>query len=119
MSYKRRFRTSFPGPPMRRIGFIALPGFQVMSMAVMSVFEFANKEMAEPMYEVHVLSETGGSIRSSIGVSIATEPFGDRNFDTLIVGGSAVSGAVTPGVVRFLRRALRQFRRVASTCVGA
>ena len=104
---------------MRRIGFVALPGFQVMSMAVMSVFEFANREMAAPVYEVHVLSETGGSIRSSLGVSIATEPFGDRNFDTLIVGGSAVSGAVTPGVVRFLRRALRQFRRVASTCVGA
>src|ERR1700722_1344518 len=104
---------------MRRIGFVALPGFQVMSMAVMSVFEFANREMAAPVYEVHVLSETGGAIPSSLGVSIATEPFGDRDFGTLIVGGSAVSGAVTPGVVRFLRRALRQFRRVASTCVGA
>jgi transcriptional regulator GlxA family with amidase domain len=104
---------------MRRIGFVALPGFQVMSMAIISVFEFANREMAAPAYEVHVLSETGGLIRSSIGVSIATEPFGDRNFDTLIVGGSAVSGAVTPGMVRFLRRALRRSRRVASTCVGA
>ena len=104
---------------MRRIGFVALPGFQVMSMAVMSVFEFANKEMTAPVYEIHVLSETGGAIRSSIGVSILTERFGDRNFDTLIVGGSAVSGAVTPGVVRFLRRALQRSRRVASTCVGA
>ena len=104
---------------MQRIGFIALPGFQVMSMAVMSVFEFANKEMAAPVYEVHVLSETGGSIRSSIGVSVVTESFGDRSFDTLIVGGSAVTGAVTPGVVKFLRRALQRSRRVASTCVGA
>src|ERR1700730_3378990 len=104
---------------MQRIGFIALPGFQVMSMAVMSVFEFANKEMAEPVYEVQVLSETGGSIRSSIGVSITTEPFGDPNFDTLIVGGSAVTGALTPGVIKFLRQALGRSRRVASTCVGA
>jgi transcriptional regulator GlxA family with amidase domain len=104
---------------MQRIGFIALPGFQVMSMAVMSVFEFANKEMAEPVYDVQVLSETGGSIRSSIGVSIATEPFGDPAFDTLIVGGSAVTGALTPGVIEFLRRALGRSRRVAATCVGA
>ncbi len=104
---------------MRRIGFIALPGFQVMSMAVMSAFEFANKEMTAPAYEIHVLSETGGAIRSSIGVSVVTEFFSDRNFDTLIVGGSAVTGAVTPGVAKFLRRALQRSRRVASTCVGA
>src|SRR6202035_4160562 len=112
MSYKRRFRTLLRETPMRRIGFVALPGFEVMSMAVMSVFEFANKEAAAPVYEVHVLSETGASVRSSMGVSVATQPFGDRNFDTLIVGGSAVSGAVTPGVVRFLRRALQRSRRV-------
>jgi transcriptional regulator GlxA family with amidase domain len=104
---------------MRRIGFVVLPGFQVMSMAVMSAFEFANKETAAPVYEVHVLSETGGAIPSSIGVSVVTESFSHRNFDTLIVGGSSVSGAVTPTVGRFLRRALRQSRRVASTCVGA
>jgi transcriptional regulator GlxA family with amidase domain len=104
---------------MQRIGFIALPGFQVLSMGVMSVFEFANNEIAAPVYEIHVLSETGGSIRSSIGVGVVTESFGDRNFDTLIVGGTAVTGAVTPGVVKFLRRALQRSRRVASTCVGA
>ena len=27
---------------MQRIGFIVLPGFQMMSVAVLSVFEFAN-----------------------------------------------------------------------------
>jgi transcriptional regulator GlxA family with amidase domain len=104
---------------MQRIGFIALPGFQVMSLAALSVFEFANKEMGEPVYDVHLLSETGGSIRSSIGVSVATEPFDDTNFDTLIVGGSAVIGSLTPGVIEFLRQALGRCRRVAATCVGA
>ena len=76
---------------MQRIGFIALPGFQVLSVGALSVFEYANKEMDEPVYDVRLLSETGGSIRSSIGVSVETEPFGDTIFDTLIVGGSTHS----------------------------
>jgi transcriptional regulator GlxA family with amidase domain len=104
---------------MQRIGFVALPGFQVMSVGALSVFEFANKEMGEPVYDVRLLSETGGSIRSSIGVSVATEPFDDTNFDTLIVGGSAVIGSLTPGVIKFVRQALGRYRRVAGICMGA
>ena len=104
---------------MQRIGFIVLPGFQMMSVGVLAVFEFANKEMREPVYDVHLLSETGGSIRSSIGIGVATEPFDDTTFDTLLVGGSAVVGSVTPGVISFLRQALGRTRRVAATCVGA
>lgn len=104
---------------MQRIGFIVLPGFQVMSVGALSVFEFANKEMGEPVYDVHLLSETGEAIRSSIGFSVATEPFDDANFDTLIVGGSAVIGPLAPGVIKFLRQALGRCRRVAATCTGA
>jgi transcriptional regulator GlxA family with amidase domain len=104
---------------MQRIGFIALPGFQVLSVGALSVFEYANKEMDEPVYDVHLLSETGGSVRSSIGISVATDPFDDTNFDTLIVGGSAVIGSVTPSLIRFLHRALVRCRRVAATCTGA
>ena len=65
------------------------------------------------------MTETGGSIRSSISISVATEPFDDRNFDTVMVGGSAVVGALTPGVIKFLRQALQRSRRIASTCTGA
>jgi transcriptional regulator GlxA family with amidase domain len=104
---------------MQRIGFIALPGFQLMSAGVLAVFELANMEMGEPVYDVHLLSETGRSIRSSIGISAATESFDDTNFDTLIVGGSAVVGALTLGVIKFLRQALQRCRRVAATCTGA
>jgi transcriptional regulator GlxA family with amidase domain len=104
---------------MQRIGFIVLPGFQMLSIASLSVFELANWESGGPVYDVHLLSETGGSIRSSIGISVATEPFDDTNFDTLMVGGSAVVGALMPGVIKFLRQALERCRRVASTCTGA
>ena len=104
---------------MQRIGYVVLPGFQVMSIGALSVFEYANKEIGDPVYDLHLLSETGGSIRSSIGVSVATEPFDDVNFDTLIVGGSAVPGSLTPGVIKFLRQALERYRRVAAICTGA
>jgi transcriptional regulator GlxA family with amidase domain len=104
---------------MQRIGFVVLPGFQMMSLAALSVFEFANKEMGEPAYDVRLLSQTGGPVRSSLGVSVSTEPFDDTSFDTLIVGGSAEIGLLTPRVIEFLRQALARCRRVASTCVGA
>jgi transcriptional regulator GlxA family with amidase domain len=104
---------------MQRIGFIVLPGFQMMSVGVLAVFELANWEIGEPVYDMHLLSETGGSIRSSIGISVATEPLDNANFDTLMVGGSAVAGSLTPGVIKFLRQALGRCRRVAATCVGA
>jgi len=104
---------------VQRIGFLVLPGFQVMSLAALSVFEFANKEMDEPVYDVRLLSETGGSVRSSIGISVATERFGRTRLDTLIVGGTSVIGSLTPGVIKFLRQALARYRRVASTCIGA
>jgi transcriptional regulator GlxA family with amidase domain len=104
---------------MQHIGVIVLPGFQVMSLAALSVFEFANKEMDKPVYDVRLLSETGGPVRSSIGISVATEPFRNANLDTLIVGGSNMIGSLTPRVIKFLRLALRRYRRVASTCTGA
>jgi transcriptional regulator GlxA family with amidase domain len=104
---------------MLRIGFIVLPGFQMMSMASLSTFEFANGEMDEPVYDLHLLSEAGGLVRSSIGVVVMTEPLDGRRFDTVMAGGSAVPGALTPGVIKFLQRALRRSRRVAATCTGA
>src|ERR1700732_931381 len=102
---------------MRRIGFVLSPGFQVMSFAALSVFEFANKEIGEPVYDIRVLSETGGSMRSSIGVSVATEPFDDTTFDTLFF--SRGTEPSTPGPIEFLRQALERCRRVAATCTGA
>jgi transcriptional regulator GlxA family with amidase domain len=104
---------------MQRIGFIVFPGFDVLSCAVMSTFEYANREIGEPVYDVRLLSETGGSVRASIGVSVATEPFDDTNFDTLIIGGSDVIGSLTPGAIKFLQQALGRCRRVAAICTGA
>ncbi len=102
---------------MQRVGFVVSPGFRVMSFAVASVFEFANIEMGKPVYEVRMVSETGGSVRTSIGVTVATEPFDETNFDTLIVGRG--TQPPTPGLIEFVRQAPARCRRVAATCLGA
>jgi transcriptional regulator GlxA family with amidase domain len=102
---------------MRRIGFVLSPGFQVMSFAALSVFEFANKEKCEPVYDVRLLSETGGLMRSSIGVGVVTEPFDATIFDTLFVcRGTEPS---TPGLIEFVRQGPGRHRRVAAACTGA
>jgi transcriptional regulator GlxA family with amidase domain len=104
---------------MQRIGFIAFPGYQVMSFAVVSVFEFANMHLGRQVYDVRVLSEAGGPVLTSIGIRIETEAFDDSDFDTLIVGGGAVVEPATPGLLAFLRQAQGRTRRVAATCTGA
>jgi transcriptional regulator GlxA family with amidase domain len=91
---------------MQRIGFTVSPGFQTMSLAVISVFEFANMEIGKPVYDVHLLSETGGSIRTSMGMSITAEPFDDTSFDTLIVSGTTAIEPSTPGLIKFVQQAL-------------
>jgi transcriptional regulator GlxA family with amidase domain len=104
---------------MQRIGFVVSPGFQLMGFAAASVFEFANLTVGEPLYDVHLLSETGGAVRMSVGVTIDTEAFDDSGFDTLIVGGGLVVQQPTPGLLAFVRAAAETSRRVASICIGA
>jgi transcriptional regulator GlxA family with amidase domain len=104
---------------MQRIGFIVFPGFQVMSFAVISVFEFANLVIGKPVYDVHLISETGGATNASIGMGIVAEPFDDTNFDTLIVGGGTAIEPSTPRLIEFVRQGLGRYRRVAATCTGA
>ena len=104
---------------MRRIGFVLFPGFQVMSFAVISVFEMANIQAGERAYDIVLLSEGGGDVRASSGMAVATEAFGNEDFHTLIVGGGTEVTPATPGMIAFLRRAPGWCRRVAATCTGA
>jgi transcriptional regulator GlxA family with amidase domain len=104
---------------MQRIGFIVSTGFQVMDFAAVSVFEFANLTVGETLYDVHLLSEAGGSVRSSVGIVVETKALDDTAFDTLIVFGDTQIEPSTPGLRAFLGRALPTLRRVGSICTGA
>src|SRR5260370_10837647 len=48
-----------------------------------------------------------------MGMSILAEPFGDTNFDTLIIGGGTVIEPSAPGLIEFVRQALGRNRRGA------
>ncbi|MCK1446691.1 GlxA family transcriptional regulator [Bradyrhizobium sp. 48] len=103
---------------MQTIGFVVFPGFGVMSFAAVSVFETANTMAGEAHYDVHLLSETGGPVRSSIGVVVETKAFDSIAVDTLIIGGGGEM-SFTPGLLAFLKASVRCSRRVAATCTGA
>ncbi|PDT31698.1 AraC family transcriptional regulator [Rhizobium sp. L9] len=104
---------------MQHVAFLLYPGFQIMSLAAVSVFEFTNLELGRKAYDITYISEAGGTLRTSLGMSVETEPFGDPVFDTLVVVGAPDLILPKPGESAFIRAALGASRRVASICTGA
>lgn len=104
---------------MRDIAFVVYPGYSVMALAVVTAFEVANSMTGEPIYDLHFVSETGGKVKTSAGVMLDTEPFTDKPFDTLIVGGATIPEPSTPGMIAFIRDAPKRHRRIAAICTGA
>jgi transcriptional regulator GlxA family with amidase domain len=104
---------------VQTIAMLLFPGFQVMSLAAVSVFEFANIDLGGETYGIRYISKTGGPVPSSFGMSIDTEPFDDPAFDTLMISGAPGVTLPTQAESDFIRAALGQSRRVASICTGA
>ena len=104
---------------MQQIGFVVFPGFQVMGFAAITVFEVANLVLEKPAYKVTLLSETGGLVPSSAGFGVQTEAFSERRFDTVMVGAGTEIEPMTPGLLAFVRRAIKTSRRLAAPCTGA
>lgn len=104
---------------MLRIGIVLYPGFQVMGLAMTTVFEMANVTANESLYEIVLLSEHGGPVLSSGGFSISTTSFDRRRFDTILISGDNEVVPVSPGVISFVRAASRSARRIGATCTGA
>lgn len=106
----------------RSIGFVVFPGFNLLDFSgPLAAFDIPEQTGLPPAYDLHVLSEHGGAVTSSAGVTVLSEPFGSTAFDTLLVVGGAGTrtAAITPGVLDFVRRAAHASRRVASVCTGA
>jgi transcriptional regulator GlxA family with amidase domain len=97
---------------VQRIGFIAFPNFQLLSLSTIAVFECANMLPQEPLYSLHILSETGGLIRTSSGLIVETEAFDESEFDTLIVLGTLLDKPTfSSGLVAYVRNAPSKARR--------
>jgi transcriptional regulator GlxA family with amidase domain len=104
---------------MHRIGFVVFPGFSAMGLAMLSVFEVANKAAGTAHYALELISETGGPVETSGGFFVDSAPFGAGGFDTVIVGASMEARPAGPALLDFLRGAARSARRIAGPCMGA
>src|ERR1700743_412225 len=124
MSYKRRFRTfrtkaQDEASVMRDVAFVVYPGYSVMALAFVPAFEVANMLAGDPPYDLRLVSETGGKVKTSAGMLIETEPFTEMPFDTLVVGGATIPMPSTPGLIAFVKDAPKRHRRIAAVCTGA
>jgi transcriptional regulator GlxA family with amidase domain len=107
---------------MHRVGLIVPHDFQLLSLAPLAAFELAKPPSAESPYELVLLSEHGGLVRSSSGLAVETTAFGDSAFDTLIVGAISKFDEMPPStasLIAFVQEAAKLSRRTASFCNGA
>ena len=105
----------------RKIGFVVFPQFQILDLTgPLAAFEMPGRRIKPNPYDLQVLSEVGGPVKSSSGLVVSTEKIGPTRFDTLIaVGGlGAFRAASSPGLKAFVRRAAKRSRRVTSVCSG-
>ena len=103
----------------KALALLVFDGFQLVDLAVISVFELANALPSGPHYDVTMLSEHGGPVRSSAGITVDTVPFATPSFDTVLVAGPTVAMRSTPGFAGFLQKSSAASRRTASICTGA
>jgi transcriptional regulator GlxA family with amidase domain len=104
---------------MHRIGFVIFPRANILSTAPISVFEMANATSGKDFYDVRVLSEGGGPIRTSVGITIETEALGEPDFDTLLIGAGTEIEAAGPKLLEFIEKGVAVSRRIAAPCTGA
>lgn len=104
---------------MRDIAFLIHSDLSAMALAVVMAFEVANSVSDEQVYDLHFVSETGGAIRTSSGMTLNTEPFTDMPFHTLIVGGTLVPQVSSPSLTAYMRDALKRHRRIAAIGTGS
>jgi transcriptional regulator GlxA family with amidase domain len=102
---------------MRKVGFLIHPGFSPMGFAVATAFEIANLQAGAPVYAVHMLSERGGPVRTSVGFPVMTEALDAEDYDLLLIGGGMEEASGE--TIAFVRCVAEGARRVAATCTGA
>ena len=104
---------------MKTVALLLFPGFEILDLAVIAVFELANKELGYESYRQVRLSEAGGPVPSYSGATVDSRKFRNAAFDTLLVLGAIPAPTSTPRMRSFLKRAEQACRRVGSICTGA
>lgn len=108
------------GSTMHRVGYLLTEGFQIMSLATQTVFEFANIVAGKAVYRLENFSVGGGTVRSSLGMSVETLPLAAPGLaDTWMVTGT-LTPLTPPGeeVLASVRGFVDAARRTAGLCTG-
>ncbi len=106
----------------RRIGFLVFPGFQILDLTgPLAAFQTANGVADNEQYTLHTISEHGGPVESSSGLSVITEKALGVAFDTVVIagGGGFLSIATVPSHCETIRTLSKCARRMTSVCTGA
>lgn len=106
---------------MKSIAFFVFPGFEVLDFAALTVFELANVLSGARLYDMTMLSQTGGSVASSAGPAVATQAGADTSaiMDTVLVFGTVGSMPTSAPLLEMVRSACMAARRAGSICTGA
>ena len=93
--------------------------FQANSLAVGTVFEYANLAQVSNSYKFTIVSEHGGAVQCSQAFSVSTMPLRDQAYDTLMVTGDNECALPAEGLLDYVASSLNSCRRVTSVCTGA
>lgn len=104
----------------RTIAFFLFPGFQLVDLGAMTVFDLANDENAGRRYDLRIVSTQGLPVRSSAGATVETQAWRDGGapFDTVLVFGAQDPIQPDAATVDVLRRAGAAARRIGTVCNG-
>ncbi|MCX2561246.1 DJ-1/PfpI family protein [Acetobacter farinalis] len=105
---------------MHHIGFFVCLDHRVLDLAgPLGAFEEANGFVEGGAYRLTVISESGGVVVGSSGVSIHTQSFRTQQFDTVIFIGGEIDAFQNPAAIAAAKDLAARTARIASVCTGA
>jgi hypothetical protein len=95
---------------MRKVGFVVYPGYQTMGFALISAFELANRQAAEHVYDIRMLSKDGGLSAFTHLFRLLANPSENGNVLSLCPDrrGSIYPKARLGGILNFYQRVAAQ-----------
>lgn len=109
-----------------RFGFLLIDDFSLISMSsAIETLRMANRLLGKQFYRWQTISETGGSVYASDGLSVNPDcgidnPQLFQDMDAIVVcGGRRVDQRVTEPILRWLKKAASAGLQLGSTCTGS
>src|SRR6188474_2386557 len=105
-----------------RITIVAYEGCQLLDVTgPAAVFGAANEAVAQPFYDLAIVSPDGGAVVSNCGVALQSRKIGGQPDTLLVAGGSRglKMAMAHGGIARWLRRVAPRTDRYGSVCTGA